>query len=1320
MAIDTPIAIAAVVHPRRHSRRFCRAARRDAEWPAPRLAGVISGWDRAQLDGGGWPPPRGMAALQQFSAEGASQAIATIYSPVATHEQRAAADLYCEQLKAHTEAALAISAQLIGAELPDTTRHFGLSLINAVIEKQWHQPGFEARQAEIKALILQMMASASGKPLTEEPKFIKEKLCGLLSAVGCREWPQRWPDMFETIFQIAAMGHKQAELAIIALRLVGEEIMEFNDNLSGGRRSDLSQALKVSLPQVLPFINDFAKTRFDALGAARARGAEGAADVRALIQLLDAALQLLQSMCQWVPLQLLYGNEVVPLCCALVSDPDTRVRACECIFLLAERSVDRMGKGQSGKPRGEDEVTTAQIEHAKAQLRQLVALLAATPLGTVESLLENEDAYRFAKRVSQLVAAIGEHQITIFDPPGGYAGTPALVAKRPPSAELDGALTDFTRLALSIAAHPSAAVAVSPLRALRAMLRNDAVRARAPFAEALPSLVNLLLSKLPRVYEPAFLRADDDAGAEHVSAQFSELDFDEEDGFRAFYGVFRAASTQLIQEVTKIAPLMAMEAAQQIATALVQGGPNACCGLEAAGVSPELAQEASLTFIEQAMGVLPKRLFLPSEHANGCAAAAKAVLTQMLAYAPNHSTTVLDKQLHCLARFAPFLSYHHELLPQTMDVLLLKVAFRGANEQGMLLTGLSVETRMLRQRACVSMTRLCKEIDPKVVDREADVPPHCRSPPPGGAEASAGLLRVALPHAIRRYQELAAELLPNDESLLTEALLCLSNHLQTSEERSSFIAQLLGQKLETWASLGLVETFADAASFKRMLRVDALAMTELVASAEKVEEILHEIEEPIRSIKRILYSLVNVCKRVRPVSANTAHPFAASLEAVLPAVCGLLTAIERLWTDAVQPGEESLAAEGSLLSVGEWERAQNEQLTAIGKAAAASVAVVGRSQSTGVIDPQTIRSQRGIAAGASVAVKHTAFLQMWLKEVREHCYELVAAAFSAQQRLSGPTVMQVAQAAFGSLCAAGGERVQNRHLLSMMRIVVEPMLGTDSNAPAPEVWQAVCCPALGMFFGVVVQRLIQGWGVLSAADAEEDDPWVLFEHTIIRNLGNRAVTSLHSCLPRIEPLPNAQPGDALSPLLHRLLMGNEQTTAMLLPLLASSLGCPDGTTAWKATKVLLRAVPHLSDNPATQPYVDQTLLMATLETLVEGRNPEVHTELLNLVHEIYKKRAETTVQTLRSLPGVPPGATEELVKQLTKAANCSDGKEKKTARITLKDFLKVCAGAKIEQWKRPPKIVSLPETLVLADPDPGGLRAAAVRALHTSLALACN
>lgn len=493
--------------------------------------------------------------------------------------------------------------------------------------------------------------------------------------------------------------------------------------------------------------------------------------------------------------------------------------------------------------------------------------------------------------------------------------------------------------------------------------------------------------------------------------------------------------------------------------------------------------------------------------------------------------------------------------PSTMDVLLIKAAFRAADEAGVPLASLGLPTRNVRQRACTSMTRLCREIDPKVVDREAGVAPHARSPPPGGEVASAGLLRVALPHAIQRYQELYSELVPNDESLLTEALLCLSNHLTTAQDRSKFIADLLGQKLEAWASMGLVETFADAAQFKQMLRLDALAMTAPMMSLEEMEMILLEIQAPIREVKRILYALCNVCKRVRPVSTGDVHPFAQSLDAVLPAVCGLLCAIERLWT----AGDEALSAEGSLLSVGEWERAQNEQLTSIGRAAAASVAVVGRTLDG---DPQTARSQRGIAVGASVAVKHTAFLQMWLKEVREHCYELVSASLSAQQRLSSATVLEVAKAAFGGL-----GHLQNRHLLGLLRLVVEPMLGGGaSNSPAPDLWQAVCCPALGMFFGVVVQRLMHGWAVLSAADAEEDDPWKLFEHTIILNLGNRAVTSLHSCLPRLDPLPNASAGDALSPLLCMLLMENEHTVGQLLPLLVSTRQARPGQPAHAQTQ----------------------------------------------------------------------------------------------------------------------------------------------------------
>jgi len=362
-----------------------------------------------------------------LTAEGALAAVSTIHSPVATHEQRAAANAYCDQIKAHPEAALPIADQLVAPTAPDTARHFGLSLFGAVIEQRWHRPGFEAQQAEIKARILQLMAAGSGA----EPGYVKEKLCGLLSAVGCREWPQRWPDMFDKIFEIGAMGRGQAELAIVALRLVGEDIMEFNEKLESRRRSDLSQALKLALPKVLPMVRGLIADSHAALCAARQGGAAGLEEAQSCERLLGAGLNLLQS---WVggvlATHLPYTHGLVPLCVTLVDEPATRVRACECVFLLAQRPIAKMGTGK-----GEDEVNTAMIEDAKGQLRALIAHLSAAELGAPEVLLlpENEQQYLFTKRVAMLIATVGDNQLPIFDPPGR--------AQEQQQQELDGKLT---------------------------------------------------------------------------------------------------------------------------------------------------------------------------------------------------------------------------------------------------------------------------------------------------------------------------------------------------------------------------------------------------------------------------------------------------------------------------------------------------------------------------------------------------------------------------------------------------------------------------------------------------------------------------------------------------------------------------------------------------------------------------------------------------------------------------------------------------------------------------------------------------------------
>lgn len=158
--------------------------------------------------------------------------------------------------------------------------------------------------------------------------------------------------------------------------------------------------------------------------------------------------------------------------------------------------------------------------------------------------------------------------------------------------------------------------------------------------------------------------------------------------------------------------------------------------------------------------------------------------------------------------------------------------------------------------------------------------------------------------------------------------------------------------------------------------------------------------------------------------------------------------------------------------------------------------------------------------------KYVVFLQIWLKEIRELGYEFMAAAISAPMGTPPESLVAVATSVFQPLgmqhpCGATAG-VQNRHLLMMQRCVMEPILagapGECPTAPPPNAWQGLIEPALELYFGTALQRLREGWTLLAAADAEEDDPLILFEHTMVRNLGQRITSLLHTRLPQIEPV----------------------------------------------------------------------------------------------------------------------------------------------------------------------------------------------------------
>lgn len=383
------------------------------------------------------------------SPEVVLQAILAIHNGHTSAEDRRQAGQICEDVKADPIAAMNAANMLIRPAQPDPARHFGLSLLGTVIEQRWHQAGFEQEQMQIKQLILEMMAGGT-KPLLEEAAFIKEKLCSLVSAVGCREWPQRWETMLPDLMGIAAMGHEQQELMLLALRVLGEDIMEFNDKLDAGRRADLSQALKILLPQILQWVYGFIEEKYQQFTAVVGQGGAGGNDARTLQQLVSAAVKLLQSYTQWIPLHLIYRHNLSQIFSTLLHDPAFKVPACECLLLLCSRKVSRISNKKDKLEAGS---TDEDVATSKAQLLAVVGTLGEAPLGgerqhyvsilcdtrghcvcvwscgpfgarvvhsiekcvsaagPAELLADPDNAYKFAKRVSQVIVAIGDFQI---------------------------------------------------------------------------------------------------------------------------------------------------------------------------------------------------------------------------------------------------------------------------------------------------------------------------------------------------------------------------------------------------------------------------------------------------------------------------------------------------------------------------------------------------------------------------------------------------------------------------------------------------------------------------------------------------------------------------------------------------------------------------------------------------------------------------------------------------------------------------------------------------------------------------------------------
>ena len=239
------------------------------------------------------------------------EAIQILHDPRASRNNRQAAHQFCESLKNDDNSCLGLADQIITPTLPNEVRYFGFQLYEHLITKRWSSlsPDF---QRALKDRSLQIIASST-RHMFEEPRFIKEKAVQLVGLIAQREWPLRWPDLLTSLTQLTQTGDTQCELALLALRSIGDGIFD-DSSMQDARRNELLVALNTEYASIYSFCYDVLERNFRTWNEASGDGQAA----RSSQLLITAALLNFETYAPLSSIQAIVDSGVLQALCPLL------------------------------------------------------------------------------------------------------------------------------------------------------------------------------------------------------------------------------------------------------------------------------------------------------------------------------------------------------------------------------------------------------------------------------------------------------------------------------------------------------------------------------------------------------------------------------------------------------------------------------------------------------------------------------------------------------------------------------------------------------------------------------------------------------------------------------------------------------------------------------------------------------------------------------------------------------------------------------------------------------------------------------------------
>lgn len=317
-----------------------------------------------------------------------ARAIATALDWTSSPDARAAAHSYLETIKSgDTHVLASTSFLLVKRDWSSEIRLHAFKMLQHLVRLRWDELSpVERRQfANLSVDLMSEIANPS------EAWALKSHTAALVAEIVRREGLSLWKELWPSIITLSNMGPIQAELVLMMLRWLPEDITVHNEDLEGDRRRMLLRGLSLSLPEIFPLLYTLLERHY---GAALMEAGRQQMDVaKQHAAAVIAAINAVNAYAEWAPLSDLAKYGIIYGCGFLLTSLDFRLHACEFFKLVAPRK------------RPVDDASN--FDTAMRSIFEILMNASKDILNKSSSAISNESELEFAEYICESLVSLG-------------------------------------------------------------------------------------------------------------------------------------------------------------------------------------------------------------------------------------------------------------------------------------------------------------------------------------------------------------------------------------------------------------------------------------------------------------------------------------------------------------------------------------------------------------------------------------------------------------------------------------------------------------------------------------------------------------------------------------------------------------------------------------------------------------------------------------------------------------------------------------------------------------------------------------------------